>query len=66
METITNFIQQVGFPIAAFFLIWWDSRTTGKQNVEAIQQMKSAVEDNTVVTGKMFDLLSSLDKRDDL
>lgn len=39
MEEISNIIQQVGFPIAAFLLMWWQSNTTIKENTEAITKL---------------------------
>lgn len=39
MEEISTIIQQVGFPIAAFLLMWWQSNTTIKENTEAITKL---------------------------
>ena len=39
MEEIGNIIQQVGFPIAAFLLMWWQSNTTIKENTAAIVKL---------------------------
>lgn len=39
MEEIGTLIQQVGFPIAAFVLMWWQSNTTIKENTAAIVKL---------------------------
>lgn len=39
MEEISTIIQQVGFPIAAFLLMWWQSNTTIKENTDAIVKL---------------------------
>ena len=39
MEEIGTIIQQVGFPIAAFLLMWWQSNTTIKENTAAINKL---------------------------
>lgn len=39
MEEISTIIQQVGFPIAAFLLMWWQSNTTIKENTAAIVKL---------------------------
>lgn len=39
MEEIGTIIQQVGFPIAAFLLMWWQSNTTIKENTAAIVKL---------------------------
>lgn len=39
MEEIGTIIQQVGFPIAAFLLMWWQSNTTIKENTTAIVKL---------------------------
>lgn len=39
MEEISSLIQQVGFPIAAFLLMWWQSNTTIKENTAAINKL---------------------------
>lgn len=39
MTDIATLIQSVGFPIAAFLLMWYQSNTTIKENTEAINKM---------------------------
>lgn len=39
MNDIANLIQSVGFPIAAFLLMWYQSNTTIKENTAAINKM---------------------------
>ena len=39
MEEISTIIQQVGFPITAFLLMWWQSNITIKENTEAITKL---------------------------
>jgi hypothetical protein len=45
MEEISNLIQQVGFPIAAFLLMWWQSNTTIKDNTAAINKLYDHLRD---------------------
>tara|TARA_Y100000310_G_scaffold337170_1_gene423559 strand:+ start:371 stop:517 length:147 start_codon:yes stop_codon:yes gene_type:complete len=37
-----NLVSNVGFPIAAFFLMFHFSRTTVKENTSAIKDLKDA------------------------
>lgn len=60
MTEIANFISQVGFPIAAFVLIWWQNNTTTKDMTQAINGLKDKMEDNTTVVGKLHDMISSV------
>lgn len=39
MDDIATLIQSVGFPIAAFLLMWYQSNTTIKDNTEAINKL---------------------------
>lgn len=39
MEEISTIIQQVGFPIAAFLLMWWQSNNTIRENTAAIVKL---------------------------
>lgn len=39
MEEISTIIQQVGFPIAAYLLMWWQSNITIKENTNAILKL---------------------------
>lgn len=47
---IIQIISNVGFPIAAFFLMWWQSSTVIKENTAALA-------DNTTAIAKMLTLL---------
>lgn len=47
---IVQIISNVGFPIAAFFLMWWQSSTVIKENTAALA-------DNTTAIAKMLALL---------
>lgn len=62
VNIISNFISQVGFPIAAFIMMWHQNNTTTKSNTESITKMQECVNDNTTVTGKMYDLLVRLEE----
>lgn len=39
MNDIATLIQSVGFPIAAFLLMWYQSNTTIKDNTAAINKL---------------------------
>lgn len=58
INILSEFIKSVGFPIAAFVLVWYDNRTTGKHNVVAIESMKDSMNDLKTVTGKLVDHLN--------
>lgn len=47
-ETISAFIQQVGFPIAAFVYMAWDRATTQKE-------LRQSVDNNTTVMNKVLE-----------
>lgn len=41
MQEIVNLISQIGFPIAAFLLVWWD----GRKREDRINEESKARED---------------------
>lgn len=40
VTAITQTISNVGFPIAAFLLMWYQSNTTVKENTAAITELR--------------------------
>lgn len=64
MNDILTAISTVGFPIAAYLLMWYDKRTTQREmnlaienNTNAITRMESAISNATTVNGKLHDIL---------
>lgn len=45
MENIVNVISTIGFPIAAFLLVWWD----GRKREDRINEESKAREDKLLV-----------------
>lgn len=46
MDEIVNIIQSVGFPIAAFLLMFWQNCTIVKENTKAIRELVSYLKSN--------------------
>jgi len=44
MESITEFISNVGFPILAFLLMYRMANSTIKENTIALTELKKAIE----------------------
>lgn len=44
-NTVIQAISTIGFPIAAFLLMWYQCNTVVKENTEAITGMRLALED---------------------
>lgn len=47
IEVLTNLINNVGFPIAAFVMIWWQNKEMTKsldKNTEVLVELKTVVE----------------------
>lgn len=43
--TVLQAISNVGFPIAAFLMMWYQCNTVVKKNTEAITEMRLALDD---------------------
>ena len=46
-NTVLQAISNVGFPIAAFLLMWYQCNTVVKENTAAITEMRVALDDIT-------------------
>lgn len=44
-NTVIQAISTVGFPIAAFLLMWYQCNTVVKENTSAITEMRLALDD---------------------
>lgn len=44
-NTVIQAISNVGFPIAAFLLMWYQSTTVVKENTAAITEMRLALDE---------------------
>lgn len=44
-STVIQTISNVGFPIAAFLLMWYQCNTVVKENTEAITKMRLALDE---------------------
>lgn len=60
MNIIANFINQVGFPIAAFLLIWWDNNQLRKCFNEEKEAHKTESENMTGAITKLTLVLQQL------
>lgn len=47
MDTIAQIISQVGFPIAAFLLMWWQLKEENTMHREEQKEIAAAVTNNT-------------------
>ena len=45
VNTVIQAISNVGFPIAAFLLMWYQCNTVVKENTAAITEMRLALDD---------------------
>lgn len=45
VNSMIQAISNVGFPIAAFFLMWYQCNTVVKENTAAITEMKLVLDD---------------------
>ena len=60
MNLIASFINQVGFPIAAFMLIWWDNNQLRKCFNEEKEAHKTETENMTTAITKLTIVLQQL------
>ncbi len=44
-NTVVQAISNVGFPIAAFLLMWYQCNTVVRENTAAITEMRAALDD---------------------
>ena len=47
LQTLITVINQTGFPIAACIALFWLVNTTLKQNKEILDELKTAIQNNT-------------------
>jgi len=45
MQDLVSIVNSVGFPIAAFLLMFWQNTTIIKSNSEAMQEIKTAIQE---------------------
>lgn len=45
VNSVMQAVSNVGFPIAAFLLMWYQCNTVVKENTEAITKMRLALDD---------------------
>ena len=55
MTEILNFIQQVGFPIAACVALFWKMNAQDESHSKEVKEMTTAINNNTVVIQKLID-----------
>lgn len=55
IETFLNFIQQVGFPIAACVALFWKMNEQDEAHSKEVKEMTTAINNNTVVIQKLID-----------
>lgn len=55
MTEILNFIQQIGFPIAACVALFWKMNEQDEAHSKEVKEMTTAINNNTVVIQKLID-----------
>ena len=55
MTEILNFIQQVGFPIAACVALFWKMNEQDEAHSKEVKEMTAAINNNTIVMQKLID-----------
>lgn len=55
MTEILNFIQQVGFPIAACAALFWKMNERDEAHSKEVKEMTTAINNNTIVIQKLID-----------
>lgn len=55
MNEILNFIQQVGFPIAACVALFWKMNQQDESHAKEVKEMTTAINNNTIVMQKLID-----------
>lgn len=55
MTEILNFIQQVGFPIAACVALFWKMNEQDEAHTKEVKEMTTAINNNTIVMQKLID-----------
>lgn len=55
MTEILNFIQQVGFPIAACVALFWKMNEQDEAHSKEVKEMTAAINNNTLVIQKLID-----------
>lgn len=55
MTEILNFIQQVGFPIAACVALFWKMNAQDESHSKEVKEMTMAINNNTIVIQKLID-----------
>lgn len=55
MTEFLNFIQQVGFPIAACVALFWKMNEQDEAHSKEVKEMTTAINNNTVVIQKLID-----------
>lgn len=61
MDEVTTLITTVGFPIAMCLLLYFQSLKTSEQHKAEIDELKQAIENNTLVVQQLVQSLSHKD-----
>lgn len=64
MENIAQIISTLGFPIAAFLLMWWQLREENASHREEQKELAAAVNNNTQALIHLADKLDGGTKHD--
>lgn len=60
INTVTQVIGSLGFPIVMCFYMMKQNREMDKDHKEEVSQLREAVENNTLMMQKIFDKLEEL------
>lgn len=64
MESIAQIVSTLGFPIAAFLLMWWQLREENASHREEQKELTAAVNNNTQALIHLADKLDGGTKHD--
>lgn len=62
VQDITTLVSSLGFPIVACGALFWSNLKTSEHYTTTIEEMRKAIEDNTIVTKQLIDKLEQENK----
>ena len=65
VNDVVTIISTVGFPIAAFVALFWQTNEMQKNHKEEMDGVKEALNNNTLVVQKLVDKLSDIVGREE-
>lgn len=65
IQTITNLITTVGFPIVMCGALFWKINKQDEQHKEEMAKITEALENNTIALTKLTGIVSTVEKEED-